>query len=142
MRCLAILLAAGLAVSGCGEEATTMALSRPPPDLPLAEPEPPPPEVTVDHALPSVTPAIVLPEDAAVALAALRLMGASGQEGETGQCAQAALVAAGVTEDEPLPFDDPPRLRASLAFARQAVATCPEDAARQIAEWLGAEEGT
>ncbi len=142
MRPLAILLAAGLALGGCEEERTTLAVSRPPPDLPLAEPEPPPAEVTVEHTIPSATPAMVLPEDAAAALVGLRLMDAASGEGETAQCAQAALAAAGVTADQRLPFDDPARLRASLALARQAAATCPEQAAREIGAWLATDAET
>ncbi len=142
MRSLAILLAAGLALGGCEEERATLAVSRPPLDLPLAEPEPPPAEIAVDHAIPSATPAVVLPEDAAAALAGLRLVGAAAGEGETAQCAQAALAAAGVTADQPLPFDDPARLRASLALARQAAASCPEAAARQVGEWLATDTET
>jgi hypothetical protein len=142
MRPLAILLAAGLALGGCEEERATRAVSRPPPELPLAEPEPPPAEVTVDHAIPSATPAMVLPEDAAAALVGLRLMEAASGEGETARCAQAALAAAGVTADRSLPFDDPARLRASLALARQAAATCPEEAAREIGAWLAADTET
>jgi hypothetical protein len=83
-----------------------------------------------------------LPGDAAAALAGLRLQAAAAGEGEVAGCARAALAAAGVTEAQPLPLDDPARLRASLALARQAAATCPEDAARQIGEWLGAEADT
>jgi hypothetical protein len=142
MRSLAILLAAGLALCGCEEERATRAVSGPPPDLPIAEPEPPPAEIAVDNAIPSATPAVVLPEDAAAALAGLRLVGAAAGEGETAQCARAALAAAGVTAEQGLPFDDPARLRASLALARQAAATCPEEAAREIGEWLGADTDT
>jgi len=138
MRSLAILLAAGLALSGCAEEPATMALSRVPAALPLAEPEPPPAEVAVDHSLPNLTPDIVLPDDAATTLVALRLVEAAGREDEMGQCAQAALAAAGASEGQPLPFGDPPRLRASLALARHAAGACPEGAARELGDWLGA----
>jgi hypothetical protein len=142
MRCLAILVAAGLAVSGCVEEPASLAVSRPPIDLPIAEPDPPLAEVAVDHGLPNLTPDIVLPDDAATTLAALRLAEAAGREGETGQCAQAALAAAGVTAEQALPFDDPARLRASLALARQAAGICPEQAARELGEWLSPGERT